>query len=74
MRYINHISEQQKENYFFQFGQGLPGLPSQENDNLRKQLADLAYSLPLEEVKRLLAAVRPAIGQANPVIDQHLLW
>jgi integrase len=74
MRYINHISEQQKENYFFQFGQGLPGLPSSQSDTeLRKQLSDLAYSLPLEEVKRLLAAARPAIGQANPVSDQHLL-
>lgn len=74
MRYINHISEQQKENYFFQFGQGLPGLPSSQSDTeLRKQLSDLAYSLPMEEVKRLLAAARPAIGQANPVIGQHLL-
>lgn len=73
MRYINHISEQQKENYFFQFGQALPGVATPDNDNLRKQLADLAYSLPLEEVKRLLAAARPTIGQANPVIGQHLL-
>jgi integrase len=73
MRYINHISEQQKENYFFQFGQGLPGVATPDNDNLRKQLADLAYSLPMEEVKRLLAAARPAIGQANPEIGQHLL-
>lgn len=59
MRYINHISEEQKENYFFQFGQGLPGLPGQTQGNdERKQLADLAYSLPLEEVKRLLSWVR----------------
>ena len=59
MRYINHISEEQKENYFFQFGQGLPGPPDANNDNaIRKQLADLAYSLPLEEVKRLLSSVQ----------------
>ena len=59
MRYINHISEEQKENYFFQFGQGLPGLPGQTQGNdERKQLADLAYSLPLEEVNRLLSLVR----------------
>jgi integrase len=59
MRYINHISEQQKENYFFQFGQGLPGLPSSQSDTeMRKQLSDLAYSLPMEEVKRLLSMVK----------------
>lgn len=74
MRYINHISEKQKENYFFQFGQGLPGAPDTNNDNaIRKQLADLAYSLPLEEVKRLVQLARPAIGQAIPTSDQHLL-
>ena len=74
MRYINHISEKQKEDYFFQFGQGLPGAPDANNDNaIRKQLADLAYSLPLEEVKRLVQLARPAIGQANPTSDQHLL-
>jgi integrase len=58
MRYINHISEEQKENYFFQFGQGLPGLPGQQDNDDRKRLADLAYSLPLEEVKRLLSMVQ----------------
>ena len=74
MRYINHISEEQKENYFFQFGQGLPGLPDANNDNaIRKQLADLAYSLPLEEVKRLLTTIRPAIGQANSINALHLI-
>ena len=70
MRYINHISEKQKENYFFQFGKGLPGLPSgQSDENIRKQLADLAYSLPLEEVKRLLESITPT-KQANGL---HLL-
>jgi integrase len=59
MRYINHISEEQKENYFFQFGQGLPGLPGQLDNDDRKRLADLAYSLPLEEVKRLLTLIKP---------------
>jgi integrase len=54
MRYVNHISEEQKENYFFQFGKVLPGLPEQTADEERKRLADLAYSLPLEEVKKLL--------------------
>lgn len=74
MRYINHISEEQKENYFFQFGQGLPGPPDANNDNaIRKQLADLAYSLPLEEVKRLLTTIRPAIGQANSINALHLI-
>lgn len=61
MRYINHISEEQKENYFFQFGKGLPGLPGgalQSGDDSRKRLADLAYSLPLEEVERLLSMVK----------------
>jgi integrase len=58
MRYINHISEEQKENYFFQFGQGLPGLPGQQGCDDRKRLAELAYSLPLEEVKRLLLSVQ----------------
>lgn len=57
MRYINHISEEQKENYFFQFGKGLPGLPGQQASDERKRLADLAYSLPLEEVKRLLSMI-----------------
>lgn len=55
MRYINHISEEQKENYFFQFGQGI--LPN-SNNNERKELADFAYSLPLEEVKRILRQIR----------------
>jgi integrase len=73
MRYINHISEKQKENYFFQFGQGLPGLQTQNDNDLRKQLADLAYSLPLEEVKRLVQSARPAIASANQVSGQHLL-
>lgn len=59
MQYINHISEEQKENYFFQFGKGLPGLPETTADDERKRLADLAYSLPLEEVKRLLNLVKP---------------
>jgi integrase len=72
MRYINHISEEQKENYFFQFGKGLPGMPSISEDNERKVLADLAYSLPLEEVKRLIESVRPAIGKAIPVDGLHL--
>jgi integrase len=58
MRYINHISEEQKENYFFQFGQGLPGLPGQQGNDERKRLADLANSLPLEEVRRLLSMVQ----------------
>ena len=52
MRYINHISEEQKENYFFQFGQGLSQPDKQDYD--RKKLAELAYSLPLEEVRKLL--------------------
>lgn len=56
MRYINHISEEQKENYFFQFGKELT-LPA--NDMARKQLAELAYSLPLEEVNKLLALIKP---------------
>lgn len=73
MRYINHISEKQKENYFFQFGQGLPGLQTQNDKDFRKQLADLAYSLPLEEVKRLVQSARPAIASANQVSGQHLL-
>jgi integrase len=59
MRYINHISERQKENYFFQFGQGLPGLPDAAANDDRKRLADLAYSLPLEEVKRILGLIKP---------------
>mgnify|MGYP003308514319 CR=1 FL=1 len=63
MRYINHISEEQKENYFFQFGKGLPGLPVQQANDERKQLAELAYTLPLEEVKKLLS-----IAQAKKVI------
>lgn len=61
MRYIDHISEEQKENYFFQFGKGLPGLPvgvAQSGTDVRKRLADLAYSLPLEEVERLLSMVK----------------
>ncbi len=59
MRYIDHISEEQKENYFFQFGQGLPGLPVHGGaKDERKQLAELAYSLPLEEVKRLLSSAQ----------------
>jgi integrase len=58
MRYINHISEEQKENYFFQFGKGLPGLPETTADDERKRLADLANSLPLEEVRRLLSMVQ----------------
>lgn len=59
LRYINHISEEQKENYFFQFGQRLPGSSFQPGgEDERKQLADLAYSLPLEEVKRLLNTVK----------------
>lgn len=55
MRYINHISEEQKENYFFQFGKSLPGLPIQQReDSDRKRLAELAYTLPLEEVTKIL--------------------
>lgn len=63
-RYINHISEQQKEDYFFQFGQAIPGLPQNDDEPvLRKRLADLAKTLPLEEVKKLLSQVqqKPAI-------------
>ena len=58
MRYIDHISEQQKENYFFQFGKGIPELPGHSDDSERKTLADLAYSLPIEEVKRLLSLIQ----------------
>jgi integrase len=72
MRYINHISEEQKENYFFQFGKGLPGLPSADKDNERKILADLAYSLPLEEVRRLLAIARPVSALSTQSTSLHL--
>ena len=53
MRYINHISEEQKENYFFQFGKELSYTNKNVNTN-RKRLADLAYTLPEEDVNRLL--------------------
>lgn len=55
MRYINHISEEQKENYFFQFGQGITNklLDTREADE-RKKLAELAYSLPLHKVQELI--------------------
>jgi integrase len=59
MRYINHISEEQKENYFSQFGQGISGLPDAAANDDRKRLADLAYSLPLEEVIRILGLIKP---------------
>lgn len=74
MRYINHISEEQKENYFFQFGKGIPGLPTgqQENDD-RKRLADLAYSLPIEEVQRLIRIAEIKTVSAIPTNDSHLL-
>ena len=58
MRYVDHISEEQKENYFFRFGKGLPGTPCVKIEDKRKKLADLAYDLPLEEVTRLLSLVR----------------
>lgn len=54
MRYINHISEEQKENYFFQFGKELT-MPVSDISMERKRLAELAYTLPDSEVKRLLA-------------------
>jgi integrase len=54
MRYIDHISEEQKENYFFQFGKEL-ALPVTDISMDRKRLAELAYTLPDSEVKRLLA-------------------
>lgn len=54
MRYIDHISEEQKENYFFQFGKEL-ALPVTDISMERKRLAELAYTLPDSEVKRLLA-------------------
>lgn len=74
MRYINHISEEQKENYFFQFGKGIPGLPIEQSGNDdRKRLADLAYSLPLEEVQRLIRLVNDPTAKAIPVNDLHLL-
>jgi integrase len=73
MRYINHISEEQKENYFFQFGKGISGISQQNPEDERKQLADLAYSLPLEEVKKLLQIAQPAIAQAGSSTCQHLL-
>lgn len=73
MRYINHISEEQKENYFFQFGKGISGISQQNPEYERKQLADLAYSLPIEEVKKLLQIAQPAIAQAGSSTCQHLL-
>jgi integrase len=73
MRYINHISEEQKENYFFQFGKGISGISQQNPEDERKQLADLAYSLPIEEVKKLLQIAQPAIAQAGSSTCQHLL-
>ena len=73
MRYINHISEEQKENYFFQFGKGIPGqLDSSENET-RKKLSELAYSLPLEEVKRILDLIQPITLKEAKGISQHLL-
>jgi hypothetical protein len=54
MRYIDHISEEQKENYFFQFGKEL-ALPVTDISMERKRLAELAYTLPDSEVKRLLS-------------------
>jgi integrase len=56
MRYVNHISEQQKEDYFFQFGKEL----TITNNNIsaqRQRLAELAYTLPEEEIKRLLQMI-----------------
>jgi hypothetical protein len=57
MRYIDHISEEQKEKYFAQFQRGLPAsgvLPVAERDP-RKQLIQLIETLPLPEVERLLS-------------------
>ena len=62
MRYVDHISEEQKENYFFQFGMGLPGTTDIQTGDKRKQLADLAYTLPLEEVERLLMSIQHRPG------------
>ena len=53
MRYLDHISDEDKDRYFAQLGKALPG-KAQVTD-ARKRLADLAYSLPLSEVERLLA-------------------
>jgi hypothetical protein len=57
MRYINHISEEQKENYFFQFGKELT-ITTNNISIERKRLADLAYSLPAEEVHRILSMIK----------------
>ena len=74
MRYVDHISEEQKENYFFQFGQGISAFPTgNEDSELRKRLADLAQTLPLEEVKRLLKLAQPAIETTAQATGLHLL-
>jgi integrase len=57
MRYIDHISEEQKEKYFAQFQKGLPNAnePLPEPEDPRKRLIKLAETLPLQEIERLLS-------------------
>ena len=62
MRYVSHITEEQKENYFLQFSKGLPGTSNAINNDKRKELADLAYTLPMEEVERLLMSIQHRPG------------
>jgi hypothetical protein len=41
---------------------GLPGTTDIQTEDKRKQLADLAYTLPLEEVERLLMSIQHRPG------------
>ena len=52
MRYLDHISDEDKDRYFVQLGRVMPEKTTTDS---RKMLAELAYSLPLPTVERLLA-------------------
>ena len=65
MRYLDHISDEDKDRYFAQLGKAMPG--TAQVTGARKRLADLAYSLPLPEVERLLALLpSPEIASQPP--------
>lgn len=53
MRYLDHISDEDKDRYFAQLGKTMP--EKVQPTDPRKRLADLAYSLPISEVERLLS-------------------
>ena len=64
--YMDHAGREAKARYLAELPDYLSGSSSSSGNDARKQLSDLAYSLPIDEVQRLLAEVQTKRAPGDP--------